>query len=74
MVKSVIEEEDRSKSFILFGLQEETEEDVSGKVSDVLLQLNLKSIVDVSRIRSSVQSTSQDSANKKPHPIKVKLD
>ena len=48
MVKSVVEEKDRSRSFMLFGLQEETEEDVSEKVCDVLLQLNLKPKVDVS--------------------------
>ena len=71
VVKSVVEEEDRSRSFMLFGLKEETEEDVSGKVGDVLLQLNLKPKVDVSRIGSCVQSTSQDSANRKPRPVKV---
>ena len=73
VVKSVVEEEDRSRSFMLFGLQEETGEDVSGKVGDVLLQLNLKPKVDVSRIGSGVQSTSQaqDSADKKPRPVKV---
>ena len=71
VVKSFVEEEDRSRSFMLFGLQEETEEDVSGKVCDVLHQLNLKPKVDVSRIGSSVQSTSQDSANRKPRPVKV---
>ena len=41
-MKSVVEEEDRSRSFMLYGLKEETEEDISGKVCDVLLQLNLK--------------------------------
>lgn len=56
---------------MLFGLQEETEEGVSGKVCDVMHQLNLKPKVDVSRIGSSVQSTSQDSANRKPRPVKV---
>ena len=56
---------------MLFGLQEETEEGVSGKVCDVVHQLNLKPKVDVSRIGSSVQSTSQDSANRKPRPVKV---
>ena len=54
VVKSVVEEEDRSRSFMLFGLKEEAEEDVSGKVGDVLLQLNLKPKVDVSRIGSGV--------------------
>ena len=52
VVKSVVEEEDRSRSFMLFGLKEDTGEDVSGKVGDVLLQLNLKPKVDVSRILS----------------------
>ena len=42
VVKSVVEEEDRSRSFMLYGLKEETEEDISGKVCDVLFQLNLK--------------------------------
>ena len=37
----------------------------------MLLQLNLKPEVDVSRIGSSVQSTSQDSANRRPRPVKV---
>ena len=37
VVKSVVEEEDRSRSFMLFALKEETEEDVSGKVGDVLV-------------------------------------
>ena len=71
VVKSVVEEEDRSRSFMLFGLKEEKEEDVSGKVCDVLLQLNLKPKVDVSRVGSGVPSSSQDSANKKPRPVKV---
>ena len=71
VVKSVFEEEDRSRSFMLFGLREEAEEDISGKVCDVLLQLNLKPKVDVPRIGSSVQSTSQDSANRRPRPVKV---
>ena len=70
VVKSVVEEEDRSRSFMLFGLKEETEEDISGKVCDVLFQLNLKPKVDVCRIGSGVQSTSKDSANK-PRPVKV---
>ena len=55
---------------MLFGLKEETGEDVSGKVSDVLLQLNLKPKVDVSRL-GSLKSTSQESANRKPRPVKV---
>ena len=71
VVKSVVEEEDRSRSFMLFGLMEETDEDVSGKVGDVLLQLNLKPKVDVSGIGSCVQTTSQDSTNRKPRPVKV---
>ena len=71
VVKSVVEEEDRSRSFMLFGRKEEKEEDVSGKVCDVLLQLNLKPKVDVSRVGSGVPSSSQDSANKKPRSVKV---
>ena len=76
VVKSVVEEEDRSRSFMLFGLKEETGEDVSGKVCDVLLQLNLKPKVDVCRIgsrsgfQSTASATSKDSANK-PRPVKV---
>ena len=58
VVKSVVEEEDRRRGFMLFGLKEETEEDISGKVCDVLFQLNLKPKVDVCRIGSGVQSTS----------------
>ena len=71
VVKSVVEEEDKSRSFMLFGLMEETEEGISGKVGDMLLHLNLKPKVDVSRIGSCVQSTSQDSTNRKPCPVKV---
>ena len=71
VVKSVVEEEDRSRSFMLLGLKEDTGEDVSGKVGDVLLQLNLKPKVDVSRIGSGVPSTSQESANRKPRSVKV---
>ena len=71
VVKSVVEEGDRSRSFMLFRLKEETGEDVSGKVCDVLLQLNMKPKVDVCRIGSGVQSTSKDSANRKPRPVKV---
>ena len=56
---------------MLFGLKEDTGEDVSGKVGDVLLQLNLKPKVDVSRIGSGVPSTSEESANRKPRPVKV---
>ena len=42
MVNSAVEEEDKSGSFMQFGLKEETEGDISGKVGDVLLQLSLK--------------------------------
>ena len=56
---------------MLFGLKEDTGEDVSGKVSDVLLQLNLKPKVDVSRIGSGVPSPSRESTNTKPRPVKV---
>ena len=55
---------------MLFGLMEDTEENISGKVCDVLFQLNLKPKVDVCRIGSGVQPTSNDSANK-PRPVKV---
>ena len=71
VVKSVVEEEDRSRSFMLFGLKEDTGEDVSGKVGDVLLQLNLRPKVDVSRIGSGIPSTSKESANRKLRPVKV---
>ena len=66
VVKSVVEEEDRSRSFMLFGLKEDTGEDVSGKVGDLLLQLNLKPEVDVSRIGSGVPSTSKENTTRKP--------
>ena len=59
MVKSVVEEEDRSRSFMFFGLKEEKEEDVSGKVCDVLIQLNMNPEVDVSRVGSDSPSSSQ---------------
>ena len=72
VVKSVVEEEDRSRSFMLFGLiKEDTGEDVSGKVGDLLLQLNLKPEVDVSRIGSGVPSTSKENTTRKPRPVKV---
>ena len=56
---------------MLFGLKEGTGEDVSGKVGDLLLQLNLKPKVDVSRIGSGVPSTSKENTTRKPRPVKV---
>ena len=72
-VKNVVEEEDRSRSFMLFGLEEETGEDTSGKVSNVQLQLNLKPKVDVCRIGlgDKSTSTSRDSTGRRPRPVKV---
>jgi len=50
VVKDVVAEEDRSRNLMVFGLEEEPGEQISEKVSQVLLQLGEKPIIEASRI------------------------
>ena len=56
---------------MIFGLKEETGEDIGGQISNVMLQLNLKPKAEACRVGSSAKSTLQDSADRRPRPVKV---
>jgi hypothetical protein len=46
----VVEEEDRRKNIMVFGLTEETNEDIGSNVGKVFLELGLKPTMEVSRV------------------------
>ena len=50
VVKSVVEEEDRSRNFLVFGLQEEEEEGLETRISEVLGEVGLKPKLEAQRI------------------------
>ena len=65
-VKSVVEEEDRSKNVIVFGVKEEDEEKLETKISDIFQQVSEKPRVsEVSRIGRVAEG--------KDRPVKVTL-
>ena len=70
IVKTVVREEDRSRSVIMFGLQEEKEEEgedqLTAKVEDVLQEIGMKPRLSASRIgvKSKEDST-------RPRPVKI---
>jgi len=68
IVKSVLQEEDRSRSFMVFNLPEEEEEQLSSKVGAVLQELDEKPTIEASRLGTPTK----DSA-KKTRPVKVIL-
>ena len=49
-MKDVVAEEDRCRNLMVFGLEEEPGEQISEKVSQVLLELGEKPIIEASRI------------------------
>ena len=65
-VRSIVQEEDRSKNLMVFGLKEEKDEDLSNAVSGVLEELGGKARVEAVRL-GTVRSDG------KPRPIRVKL-
>ena len=50
VVKSVVEEEDRSRNFLVFGLPEEEEEGLETRISEVLEEVGLKPKLEAQRI------------------------
>lgn len=50
VVKEVVEEEDRSRNIMVFGLAEETDEQLGDKVSDVLQTIGEKPRIEVCRV------------------------
>ena len=70
VVRSKIEDEDRSKNLIIFGLTEQDGEKLDSKVIDMLSELNAKPRVSTSRIGVKRDDKPDDSACR---PVKVKL-
>ena len=69
LVRSVVEEEDRSRSIMVFGLSEEAgegEEQLVSKVEEVLLEIGEKPRVEAIRL-----GTSSNSASTRTRPVKV---
>jgi hypothetical protein len=66
VVKSVVEEEDRSRNVIIFGLPEEKQEIVCERVQDIFKEIGLKPTLQASR----VGKTAKENANR---PVKVSL-
>ena len=50
VVKTVVQEEDRGKNVMLFGLSEENSEDISFKVGEVMEEIGLKPAMELSRV------------------------
>ena len=66
VVKNTMQEEDRSKNLIVFGLVEQENEDLQSSIGEVFSQLGVKPISDLSRVGKS--------GNKeRPRPVKVVL-
>ena len=70
VVRSAIEDEDRSKNLIIFGLTEQDGEKLDSKVIDMLSDLNEKPRVSTSRIGVKRDDKPDDPACR---PVKVKL-
>ena len=68
VVKDVVAEEDRSRNLMIFGLTEETEEQLHDKVSNVLLELGEKPKIEVCRIGVEKSGTKQFA-----RPVKVSV-
>jgi hypothetical protein len=57
VVKSVVQEEDRSKNVIIFGLLERKDEKVDERVQEVFQELGLKPTLHASRVGKIVQGS-----------------
>lgn len=68
VVRNVMEVEDMSRNLLVFGLDEEPDEQLSDKIIDVLLQLGEKPRVEATRL-----GTKGSSGNKPCRPVKVRL-
>ena len=66
VVKSVVEEEDRSRNVIIFGLPEEKEENVCDQVQDIFEEIGLKPTLQASRVGKTTEE-------KAKRPVKVSL-
>ena len=66
VVKNVVEEEDRSKNFLIFGLPEDPKEQISSKVNEVLEELGEKPKVEAVRIGLKAKKQT-------PRPVKVSV-
>ena len=66
VVKSVVQEEDRSRNVIIFGLPERKDEKVDERVQEVFQELGLKPTLHASRVGKIVQGKSK-------RPVKVSL-
>ncbi|KAL5272549.1 hypothetical protein ACHWQZ_G000676 [Mnemiopsis leidyi] len=64
VVRTVVEEGDRSRSVMVFGLEENKDEKLRDMVSELLLELNEKPKMEVTRIGSSTRKT---------RPVKVTI-
>ena len=67
IVRTVVQEEDRSKSFMVFNLEEEKEEELISKVEEVLQELGEKPRIEASRLGTPTKDQS------KARPVKVTL-
>ena len=67
IIKTVVQEEDRSRSFMVFNLPEEEEEQLSSKVGEVLQELGEKPRIEVSRLGTPCKDTD------KVRPVRVDL-
>jgi hypothetical protein len=67
IIRAVVQEEDRSKSFMVFNLEEEEEEEIISKVEEVLQDLGEKPRIEASRLGTP----SKDGL--KARPVKVTL-
>ena len=67
IVQTVVQQEDRSRSFMVFNLAEEENEQLNAKVEDILLELEEKPKIDACRLGQ------RDSENTKVRPVKVTL-
>ena len=66
VVKSAVQEEDRSKHIMVFGLPEQQNEDLSGRVGELFEQLGLKPAMEMCRVGRTGNET-------RPRPVKVNL-
>ena len=66
VVKSVVQEEDRSKSVMVFGLSEEEGEDLAGRVGEVFESVGTKPVMEVCRVGKT-----ESKVNTSPRPVKI---
>ena len=68
VVQNIVEEEERSRSFMVFGLQEAKDENLHVKVNELLLELDQKPKIEVRRIGSGPKKTTDKTVTR---PVKV---